>query len=254
MTFFILSLSTILQFSAAFLAIRLVRVTGQRGTWTLFAIVLLLMGFRRSISLFQLYTGEITPSSNLSAELVALTISMLLVTAVYLVDPAFRSFLSTRSALRRSEDKYRDTLNFLPQAVYEINLEGEVVFANDAGKKLLGLDDELETPRLRMADLVIDSDRVRANNNVRELLAGRPNGPNEYTTQNLKGEQIPVLAYSGIAREDGEVTGLRTLVIDISELKKTQEELEASETLLKEANKIARLGSGFRQQRHDVFR
>ncbi len=243
MTFFILSLSTILQFTAAFLAIRLVRVTEQRGTWTLFAIVLLLMGFRRCISLFQLYTGEITPSSNLSAELIALTISMLLVTAVYLVDPAFRSFLSTRVALRRSEEKFRETVDMLPQAVYEINLEGEVVFTNIAGRKLLGLEGELGNTRIRMPDLVVESDRYRANLNVKELLEGKPNGPNEYTTLNLKGEQIPVLAYSGLIREDGEVTGLRTLVIDISELKKTQQELKASETLLKEANKIARLGS-----------
>lgn len=242
MTIFILSLSTTLQFIAAFLAFRLIGITGRRGAWMLFSIVLTLMGLRRCISLFQMYNGNVSPSSNLSAELIALTISVLLVSAVYMIDPLFRKIQSTRRALSKSEQKYRDTVNFLPQAVIETDLEGNIVFINEAGQKLLGEVDK-EDPPLRLFDLVVEADQERARRNMGTILAGSSSGPNEYMITSLDGNEIPVVAYTATIRDEDKIIGLRVLGVDMSTLYKTKKELEASEASLREAQQVASLGS-----------
>jgi PAS domain S-box-containing protein len=98
----ILALSLLLQFIAAFLALRLIRVTGQRIAWIMIATAIFLMAIRRSISLFRMLIGE-NYLPDLSAELVALFTSALMVVGIALIAHLFLS-------IRRAED-----------ALYKIN-------------------------------------------------------------------------------------------------------------------------------------
>jgi PAS domain S-box-containing protein len=95
----ILAISFLLQLIAAFLALRLIRVTGQRITWIMIATAIFLMAIRRSISLFRMLLGE-NYLPDLSAELVALFTSALMVVGIALIAPLFLS-------IRRSEDSQR---------------------------------------------------------------------------------------------------------------------------------------------------
>ena len=51
---FILILSILLQFTAAFLALRLVWVTKRTPAWVLIALAICLMALRRGLTLYQL--------------------------------------------------------------------------------------------------------------------------------------------------------------------------------------------------------
>ena len=78
----ILTISVILQFIAAFLSLRLIKITGRWQAWGFIAAAMILMGVRRSIILYRVLIGDITLPPDLAAELVALSISALMVAAV----------------------------------------------------------------------------------------------------------------------------------------------------------------------------
>ncbi len=104
---FVIGVSIVLQFTAAFLALRLIRVTGGLVAWILIATAIFLMGVRHSIILSRLVSGGITPPPDLQAELVALAISMLMVVGIALIGPFFASVKRSTEALRGSEERYR---------------------------------------------------------------------------------------------------------------------------------------------------
>jgi PAS domain S-box-containing protein len=86
----VLSIAVLLQFTAALLAIRLIRVTRNSGAWLLIALAIFLMGFRRLIPLYQLMSGELSHPPDLITELVALVISLLMVVGLAWIVPLFR--------------------------------------------------------------------------------------------------------------------------------------------------------------------
>jgi len=55
----VLVTSVLLQFTAAFFALRLIQVTGKRISWALIAVVVFCMGARRCIILSRLLSGDL---------------------------------------------------------------------------------------------------------------------------------------------------------------------------------------------------
>jgi PAS domain S-box-containing protein len=101
----ILIISVLLQFAAAILALRLIRVTGRRTAWILIAAAILLMVIRRSVTLFQADFSTIRNTTSLSAELIALVISLLMLCGLVYITPLFRSLKHSEEALRKAHDE-----------------------------------------------------------------------------------------------------------------------------------------------------
>lgn len=103
----ILAVSIILQLVAAFLALRLIRVTGKRIAWVLIATAVVLMAARRGISLFEFLAVEPAKYPNIYAELVALAISGFMAVGLALISPIFEDLKSMGEALRKREQEFR---------------------------------------------------------------------------------------------------------------------------------------------------
>ena len=101
----VLAVSVLLQYLAAILAFRLIRVTGRRTAWALIATAVFLMAVRRSITLFRLLSGDLTLPPDLTAELVALVISVLMVAGIAWIAPLFHAVRKSEEALRGSEER-----------------------------------------------------------------------------------------------------------------------------------------------------
>jgi PAS domain S-box-containing protein len=99
---FILVISILLQFAAAFLALRLIRITGRRVAWVLIATAIFFMAIRRCITLFQAAFLDMPYTTSLSAELVALAISILMLAGVIWIAPLFLSLKRSEEALRKA--------------------------------------------------------------------------------------------------------------------------------------------------------
>jgi len=99
----ILACSLAAQLTAAFMAFRLIRLTGTRLAWSLISAALALMAIRRIIPLYHLLTGDQSVLPDLYAESIALVISCLLLVGIMMFAPLF-------STIKRSEDKLRSAL------------------------------------------------------------------------------------------------------------------------------------------------
>jgi PAS domain S-box-containing protein len=102
----LLSFSIAFQFIAAFLALRLIKVTGRRLSWILISLAIILMGIRRSITLFRLLAGDIQYTPDHLAEGVALLISILMFAGIARIHTYFQ-------AIKKSEKERCQTENLL---------------------------------------------------------------------------------------------------------------------------------------------
>jgi PAS domain S-box-containing protein len=100
----ILIISILLQFAAAILALRLIWVTRQRTAWILIAAAILLMAIRRCVTLFQTDFSTLSHTTSLSAELIALVISLLMLCGLVYIAPLFRSLKHSEEMLRKAHD------------------------------------------------------------------------------------------------------------------------------------------------------
>jgi PAS domain S-box-containing protein len=101
----ILVISILLQFAAAGLALRLIWVTGKRTAWILIAAAIFLMAIRRCDTLSQALSLGALNVTSLSAELIALAISALVLIGVIRIEPLFQSFRQSEGALRKAYDE-----------------------------------------------------------------------------------------------------------------------------------------------------
>jgi PAS domain S-box-containing protein len=101
----ILIISILLQLTAAFLALRLVWVTGKSPAWALIAVGISLMALRRCITLYQVLFWEAPTPLDQTTELVALAISALMVVGIAWIAPLFRSLKNSTEALRLRESR-----------------------------------------------------------------------------------------------------------------------------------------------------
>lgn len=124
----ILLISTLLQFAAAVLALRLVFITGRWRAWSLIAIALILMGIRRSITFYRVVIGDVSPPPDLTAELVALLISILMVSGVLLMGPLFNSIHRTQDELSKSEKRFRDVVEVAGDWIWEMDSDLRFTF------------------------------------------------------------------------------------------------------------------------------
>ena len=134
-------------------------------------------------------------------------------------------------ALRRNERKYRDLANSLPQTIFEMDRGYRLTFVNDAGYRYFGYTpEELETG-LSALDMIVPEERDAGLRNVQQRMNGGVPETREYTARRKDGTTFPVNIYASVIMEDGEVRGVRGIMIDISMQKKAEEALKESEEM-----------------------
>lgn len=87
----ILSVSILLQIASAVTALLLIRISGYLKPWLFISVAIVLMAIRRMISLHNIIVSGVFPASSLGPELVALLISVLMLTGLILFQPTFRA-------------------------------------------------------------------------------------------------------------------------------------------------------------------
>ncbi|MEO5336559.1 MAG: PAS domain S-box protein [Magnetospirillum sp. WYHS-4] len=135
LSFAVLGASIVLQFAAAGLALALVPVTGRLLAWALIASAIILMAVRRTVTFYYAFTAAPPLPPLLSAELVALAISVLMVAGLALVRPLF-------VALRDSEARLRKLMDATPDAIFVCDDQGNLVDVNRRAVESIGHDRE----------------------------------------------------------------------------------------------------------------
>ncbi len=114
-----MALSALLQFAAAFLALRLIQLTGKHKAWVIITIALFLMGIERTVTLFSnTPTNPVTLWS-------ALFISIFMITGLTWLIPLFLTIKQLQSglkesevALRQSEERFHQVISSISDHIY----------------------------------------------------------------------------------------------------------------------------------------
>ena len=96
-------MAVLLQLTAAFFALKLIRVSGGRTSWILICAAFCIMAIRRSLSLWELLAGS-HPIPKLIDDAAAVAISALMLVGVLTIPSLFHTIQRAAETLRRARD------------------------------------------------------------------------------------------------------------------------------------------------------
>jgi PAS domain S-box-containing protein len=136
---------------------------------------------------------------------------------------------NAEEAFLKSEEKYRELANSLPQIVFETDESGQITFANHNAFNVFGYSQAEFDKGLNALDMLIPQDREWALENMQKVLNGEILGGIEYTALRKDGSTFPVSIHSNPIIRENKPVGLRGIMIDLSEQKRSEESLRESE-------------------------
>lgn len=127
------------------------------------------------------------------------------------------------ATLRESERRFRELAELLPQPVFEFGRDGLFMFANRSAFAVFGYTPDGLQQGVHVLQTVVPEDRERAAAGIRRIMEGGERSHSaEYTALRTDGSTFPVIISSGSIDEDGRVTGVRGVIVDISERKRIE--------------------------------
>ena len=132
-------------------------------------------------------------------------------------------------ALRESEMQFRELIELLPTVVFEADTTGKLTLVNNAAFDLFGYSQQDFDKGLNAFQMLVPEQRDRAKKNIGEIASRKTVGPTEYTALRKDGSTFPVLIHSSPIIRGDNVVGLRGIIVDITERKKSENALKESE-------------------------
>lgn len=149
--------------------------------------------------------------------------------------------IKAEEALKESERRYRELADLLPQTVYELDDQGNVIFVNRFGLETFGYTWADLKKGVHFLDGVAPEDRIRIEENFRITFGQsfRP-GPHgrEYQMLRKDGSTFPAVVYPAQIVREGKVVGQRGIISDISEHKRAEEAMRLAKEAALEAVRV----------------
>ncbi len=136
-------------------------------------------------------------------------------------------------ALQRSEERFRELTDLLPQVIFECDAEGNLLYANRIAFGKFGYSTDELAQGLNVLQMLAPEERDRAAGVISGILEGRapPAHGTEYRALRKDGSTFPVSIYSSPLVASGRIAGLRGIIVDMTERKQVEEALRESEAL-----------------------
>jgi len=150
--------------------------------------------------------------------------------------------IKAEKALKESEERFRELAEMLPEAVFETDWELNLTYANRQAFELFGYTEDDLKRGLFGLDMFVPEDRPRLEESIDRRLKGESTGRTEYRALKKDGTTFPIMFHASSIKEGGKLAGLRGIVIDITEIKRSEDilkrEKERAETYLNIAGVI----------------
>ncbi len=137
----------------------------------------------------------------------------------------------TENKLFNVEQQFNETAELIPQVFFEADKNGVITYCNSYAYKMFNVAESVNEKEFNILSFISPESKEKAINNFNYRLNNKKITSNEYVVQTSKGQKIPVLIYSAPLIRNGEIEGLRGIIIDISEQKKLEETVRKSEYL-----------------------
>lgn len=131
-------------------------------------------------------------------------------------------------ALLASEEKYRTLADFLPIMVFETDRKGRATFANRLTYPTFGITAADIVNGINILDYIVPEDREAVKQGIVELYHGKERTPNEYTLMRKDGSRFPAMIRASAIHDwrNHSITGIRGVVIDLTDQKKQESALK----------------------------
>jgi two-component system NtrC family sensor kinase len=226
-TIFILIASIVLQFTAAFLALRLVWVTKKTPAWLLIALAMCLMALRRCLTFYQVVFWEAPTPLDQTTELVSLAVSIAMVVGIARIAPIFHAIKSSEEMLRRQ------LMQTCMDGIIANDVRGNIFIFNETAARILGYAPGEVLGKIHVGKLYPPGIAPEIKAKIQDPALGRAGILENYETvaRHKDGTLIPIWLSARIIREDGRDVGVVGHFRDLRERKRMEEELLQSERL-----------------------
>jgi PAS domain S-box-containing protein len=144
--------------------------------------------------------------------------------------------------LQKSETRFRELAELLPEMVFELDTAGRVTFANRRGLEKTGYTAEDVARGLDGLSIIVPEDRDRGRAQLARLSAGPGVAGSTYTAARKDGATFPVIIYTTPIIQDGSVRGFRGIVVDISDRVEAERKIQESAQYLQTLFNAVRAG------------
>ena len=145
--------------------------------------------------------------------------------------------------VRKSEKRFRELAELLPQTVFEMDMDHKFTFVNTAGLRLTGYTQEDCLEIADPFDLVVPEDRENLKEFLKKATMTEQMSMTPLAALKKDGSTVPILLYTAPIHELHKIVGLRAVVVDISDLKKTEAERDVLRDQLFQSQKLESLGT-----------
>lgn len=129
------------------------------------------------------------------------------------------------AALVKSEARFREMAELLPEVLFESDLQGNLTYANQIGFEKTGYSRADLERGLHILDMVVPADRARAWERMSKLVSGSVKTSGEYTALRKDGSTFPMTSCCSPIIESGRTVGFRGIMVDTTERVKTERNL-----------------------------
>jgi len=135
--------------------------------------------------------------------------------------------------LRKSETRFREMADLLPQVIFEMDGNGRLTYVNRFGMDLFGLTEDRLLKGTDAFSLILPADRERAVRRLRSTVSGSSGTRDIYAVKRKDGSSMLAYIHAAPVMKDGVLQGFRGSVIDITELKRIESDLREREETFK---------------------
>lgn len=138
----------------------------------------------------------------------------------------YRTFRQKVAELTESNQQLQSLVDMLPQIIVETDVKGNLVYANQKTFELTGYTKEDFARGINAIQLVIPEEHAKVRENMQKIIDGESLQGTEYTALRKDGSTYPVCVYSSFKKINGQTTGIRSIIIDVTDRKKAEDELK----------------------------
>ncbi len=177
------------------------------------------------------YIRVIFPLLNILVFLLLVLVVVVFIMHLYLNRRVLEQQVRERTKnLEESERRFHDLVNLLPEMVIETDLKGGIIFANEKARTRFNLD-EVEQSQTPFFNLIDETTREAARTYFYSALTNKEMDLEEFTVLCPQIVTFPALVRIAPRIVDGETTGARIIVIDITDRHRMQEQLHRDQKM-----------------------
>ena len=152
-----------------------------------------------------------------------------LITAILLfltLSKYFKKILIEKKLTEEGKERFRELTDLLPQTIFEINNEGIITYSNKVAFDTFGYEENEVISKLSTIQMIAPNDRKLAKENISRRMRGESPTTIEYNAIKKDGTIFPVMIFTSAIIENETIIGLRGILIDLTEKKKTDAQIK----------------------------